>query len=334
MLVTMIRIWLAWLTVCGLIVTTLIAPIAVQPAFAAPQDVQVGSASHPLAGTNIYRSTNTMVLYTRTPTQSTSPANQWGVEVAIVNGRVTERRAYQPGMPIPTNGTVLSGHDTAATWLLNNAPVGATITLPGQPPPTDPPPTDPPPTNPPPACSAGHVRLTYDDGPHPEHTPAILDALAARDAVATFFVVGRSVANHPTITSRTAAEGHRVGNHTWDHPYLTQLDAASIDWQLRNTSDLIEQVTGTRPVEWRPPFEDHNATVRSIATSQGLTMVLWNYATDTNDWQGRTAEQIRDTVLNNAKDGSIVLMHDRLATTAAATPMIVDGLVARGFCLR
>lgn len=183
------------------------------------------------------------------------------------------------------------------------------------------------------ACT-GHVQLTFDDGPHQDFTPRILDALGRSGATATFFAEGRLVEEHPEVAARIVAEGHGLQNHTWDHPYLSTLPADEVASQLLATSAAIEEATGSAPTQWRPPYEDYTPETVEVAASLGLDMVLWDYETDTNDWTGASPEDIRDVVLDNAKDGSVVLMHDRIENTALAVPMILDGLHRKGLCTR
>lgn len=185
-----------------------------------------------------------------------------------------------------------------------------------------------------PATCTGHVLLTFDDGPHPEITPRILQALDQGGATATFFAEGNLVEAHPDVAAQIVEDGHRLQNHTWDHPYLTTLSAQDVTSQLTRTNAAIEDVTGVAPTQWRPPYEDYNSDTQAAATSLGLQMVLWDYETDTNDWRGVSPEEIRDVVLDNVTDGSTVLMHDRIENTATAVPMILDGLHQKGFCTR
>jgi peptidoglycan-N-acetylglucosamine deacetylase len=103
-------------------------------------------------------------------------------------------------------------------------------------------------------CAAGYVRLTFDDGPNRTATPEILETLAAHGVTATFFVVGQMAAANPALVRREGREGHIIGNHSWDHPDLTQLDRAQVESELQDTNDVIEQVTGTTPTRWRPPY--------------------------------------------------------------------------------
>jgi peptidoglycan/xylan/chitin deacetylase (PgdA/CDA1 family) len=180
----------------------------------------------------------------------------------------------------------------------------------------------------------GHVLLTFDDGPHPEFTPRIVDVLNRSSARATFFAVGQKVAEHPEVAAQIVAGGQRLENHTWDHPYLSTLSPDEVSEQLIRTNAAIEEATGITPSQWRPPYEEYSPESQAIAASLGLEMVLWDYKTDTNDWRGASPEEIRDVVLNNATDGSIVLMHDRIENTARAVPMILDGLHQKGLCTR
>jgi hypothetical protein len=130
----------ALLTVCLVATAPVLASVPANASACTVQTqcVKVGTVYRKLDGTNAYRSTDQLIMYDRTGGQTVSPANQWGYEVAVVNGKVTAVSAYKVGMAIPAGGYVLSGHGTEADWLEANAPVGATVTLPGgtQPPPT------------------------------------------------------------------------------------------------------------------------------------------------------------------------------------------------------
>ena len=181
-------------------------------------------------------------------------------------------------------------------------------------------------------CAAGYVRLTFDDGPHRTATPDILDTLANRGVKATFFVTGEMTAARPDIVRRASKEGHRIGNHSWSHPELTTLDRAQMTAQLRRTSEVIEQVTGDSPGEWRPPYGATNGLVEAAARDVGLdSMVLWTV--DPRDWADPPATTIRDRVLQGVRPGSIVLLHDSTGrNTPAALPLILDGLATRGYC--
>jgi peptidoglycan/xylan/chitin deacetylase (PgdA/CDA1 family) len=183
-------------------------------------------------------------------------------------------------------------------------------------------------------CAAGHVHLTFDDGPSRTATPDILDTLAAHGVTATFFVVGQMAAAHPALVQRESQEGHTVGNHSWDHPDLTTLDRGQVESQLQDTNDVIERATGTTPTQWRPPYGATNAAVEAAAGDVGLTsMVLWTV--DPRDWADPPATTVRDRVLQAVRPDSIILLHDGTgANTPRALPMILTGLADEGYCVR
>ena len=315
----------------------LLSLLATGTAVAAGEVAQANGSTYPIAGTNIARGADELVVYTRVGRQTASPANRWGAEASVLNSvvqAITDRQTTrQPGTAIPVGGSVLSGNGAARLWILANLRVGQPVTYQGSDTAPTPTPT-PSPAPSPGTCSAGYVRLTFDDGPDPVVTPQVLDTLRTYGAKATFFVMGQKVQARPDLVLRQQQEGHKVGNHTWDHPYLTRLTAAQQSAQLRDTSAAIVAAGAPSPVEWRPPYEDWNASVRDLATSLGMTMVLWNYETDSNDWQGGSPTVIRDRVVTNAHDGAIILMHDRIQNSATALPGILDGLAQKGLCLR
>lgn len=171
------------------------------------------------------------------------------------------------------------------------------------------------------------VALTYDDGPS-DLTPDLLDALAARRAAATFFVLGINVKGHPGVVQRAVAEGHLVENHSWNHPLLPKLDGAAVGRQIRDTSAKIEATTGERVTMFRPPYGEYDAAVLAAA---GLPAILWDV--DTLDWKGTSDEVLVDRAVDGSRPGSIVLQHDIHANTVRTAGVIYDGLLDRGFSL-
>ena len=99
-----------------------------------------------------------------------------------------------------------------------------------------------------------YIAMTFDDGPHPRLTPRLLDMLKARSIRATFFLIGENAAEYPDIVRRIAAEGHEIGNHTWDHPQLTKLNPAALREEIDRTSSTIAEITGKLPTVMRPPY--------------------------------------------------------------------------------
>lgn len=171
------------------------------------------------------------------------------------------------------------------------------------------------------------VALTYDDGPS-EHTGQMLDALGARRASATFFVLGSAVARYGDVIRRAAAEGHEVANHTWNHPDLTTLSSDGVARQIRDTSGAIEAATGRRATMFRPPYGEYDAAVVEAA---GLPAILWDV--DTLDWKGAADDHLIRYAVDTPRPGSIVLQHDIHGNTARTVGAIADGLLDRGFSL-
>jgi len=180
----------------------------------------------------------------------------------------------------------------------------------------------------------GVVALTFDDGPDPVRTPALLDALAALDVKATFFVVGRAVRKHPEVVRRIVAEGHELGNHTFDHKYLPLHRRRSVEHELRATDKAIEEVAGVVPRIARPPWGARRpSTVRTFAR-MAKRLVLWDV--NSYDWKGKSAPEVVARVLERTRPGSIILMHEAREggeVTVDAVRLLVPALRARGLAL-
>ncbi|MFG2096276.1 polysaccharide deacetylase family protein [Streptomyces sp. NPDC048612] len=152
------------------------------------------------------------------------------------------------------------------------------------------------------------VFLTFDDGPHPAHTPDILRILRRHDTRATFFVIGENAVEFPGLLHALADDGHAVANHTWSHPQLTTLPPGAVHSELGRTSALIEDVLGTAPDLARAPYGDWDDPSLSICNALGMSPVGW--AVDSQDWTAPGAETIAYTVLDALHPGAIVLSHD------------------------
>lgn len=175
-----------------------------------------------------------------------------------------------------------------------------------------------------------YVALTFDDGPHPQNTPRLLDMLRERGVPATFYVVGRSVDTHPEIVRRMVREGHEVANHTWNHSYLTRLGAAGVKSQIEQTERAIRAATGVGSTNMRPPYGATNAALnRRMNEEFGMDVVLWSV--DPQDWRHRNAGRVASFIIENTKPGDIILAHDIHVTTVDAMPRVLDALLAKGF---
>lgn len=174
------------------------------------------------------------------------------------------------------------------------------------------------------------IALTFDDGPHPKNTPRLLDILRQRNIRATFYVIGNSVKLYPEIARRIVAEGHEIGNHTYNHPNLTKLSNASVRKELDTTRDAIIKATGVRPRTMRPPYGALRTNQRQMIHSEyGYPTILWNV--DPLDWKRPGTAVVKSRILSGTKSGSIVLAHDLHSTTVDAMPTTLDALLAKGF---
>lgn len=174
------------------------------------------------------------------------------------------------------------------------------------------------------------VALTFDDGPHPEFTPRLLDTLKREGIKATFFMVGRCVVTYPDIVKRMVDEGHEVASHSWSHPLLTSLSNASLDSQMKKTHEAIVKACGVAPVLYRPPYGASRLSQRKrIHDQYGYLSILWDV--DPLDWQNpRNSQKVHDRVLAQTTAGSIILCHDIHETTVDAMPATIRDLKARG----
>ena len=178
------------------------------------------------------------------------------------------------------------------------------------------------------------VSLTFDDGPHPAYTPAILDILGRYGVKATFFQLGREAERHPDLVRRVVAEGHVVANHTWDHPNLRTLDDAGFAAQIDRTSQVLESLSGQRQVCVRPPYGKSDSTVTQRLAARGMTSVVWT--ADSRDFEKPGADAIVASALEGLQPGGVILLHDgggKREQTIEALPRIIEGIHAAGYRL-
>ena len=167
------------------------------------------------------------------------------------------------------------------------------------------------------------VALTFDDGPS-VYTEGLLDILRRHQVKATFFILGKSARIQSETVSRIFADGHQIGNHTWDHPNLTKLSAELIQQQLHQTDDIITQIVGQPTAHLRPPYGAYNDLVLAVS---GLPIIFWSV--DPLDWRDRDADVVAARIIESPA-GAIILAHDIHKTTVAAVPAIIEALRERG----
>ena len=171
------------------------------------------------------------------------------------------------------------------------------------------------------------AALTFDDGPSPEYTPEMLKVLRENGAAATFFVLGSEADSYPDLLKQIIENGNEIGNHSYSHLDLTKLEKPELDYQVLTTQEIVRRATGIVPVLLRPPYGYVNDAVKKT----NMPLIRWSI--DTVDWQSKNPDSIYDRVLNNIKDGDIILMHDIYKTSSEALSRIVPELKRRGFQL-
>lgn len=166
------------------------------------------------------------------------------------------------------------------------------------------------------------VALTFDDGPHPEWTPKVLDALDGLGVKATFFVVGRNAARYPELVVETKRRGHEIGTHLFSHGRSTVMDDRRFEDEVRQCERLLEPLLG-EPLKWlRFPYgEPGKQRPRLIRAKFGLQTVHWTFSS--HDSRAQHAEQVVSRVAAGLRAGAIVLLHDALSDEEAPPPPYV-----------
>ena len=171
------------------------------------------------------------------------------------------------------------------------------------------------------------VALTFDDGPNAHYTPQVLDILYEQQVPATFFLIGEKFTGNELLIREIAASGHEIGNHTFSHPDLTQLDSRKIQWEIQQTEEKLKEILPDYPMKYvRPPYGRYTEDVQKAI---GLPLVLWTI--DSGDWEAPDAENIYTALINKVQDGDIIVFHDDNAQTVKSLEKIILELKKRGF---
>jgi peptidoglycan/xylan/chitin deacetylase (PgdA/CDA1 family) len=157
------------------------------------------------------------------------------------------------------------------------------------------------------------LALTFDDGPDPEWTPRLLDALERADARATFFPIAARAAEHPDLVRRILAGGHAVGLHCHEHIRHSE---RSVEWGRGDTARALDTLRslGVRPSLWRTPWGDTAGWSARVAQENLLRIVDWTV--DTHDWRGDSAQAMWRATAEDLRAGAIVLAHDGIGPGA------------------
>lgn len=170
------------------------------------------------------------------------------------------------------------------------------------------------------------IAITFDDGPHPEYTPQLLEGLKERGVKATFFVIGASCEEYPELLEQIRADGHLIGNHTYTHIQLTSRNQENFEEELVKTNGIIRQITGEAPAYVRPPFGCWNEDLEGDIQ---MFPVMWTI--DPQDWCTSSAKTVAHRVIENADEDAIILLHDCYQSSIDAAFMIIDALIGEGY---
>jgi peptidoglycan/xylan/chitin deacetylase (PgdA/CDA1 family) len=171
------------------------------------------------------------------------------------------------------------------------------------------------------------IALTFDDGPG-EYTEELINCLVENNAKATFFMLGQNVEAYPEIAKELSDAGMELGNHSYSHPDLVTIGAEAAAQQVSNTDAALKAATGFEATVMRPPGGSFNDSVKAAIDHP---LIIWSI--DTRDWATKSEDQTYQVVMDNAQDGSVVLMHDIHEWSVKAAIRMIPDLIAKGFKL-
>lgn len=176
-------------------------------------------------------------------------------------------------------------------------------------------------------AEVGTVALTFDDGPSGRFTRALLDGLEQRQVKATFLLCGYRLKDYPKEAKRILQDGHEIGLHGYSHDPMNAMSRRELEKELKDNLSLLPQ--GSKPLFLRPPGGASSQMVRDTAKDLGLGILNWSV--DPRDWATRDAGAITAMVIDNVRDGDVILLHDMTDSSVEAALSIIDRLQAQGF---
>jgi peptidoglycan/xylan/chitin deacetylase (PgdA/CDA1 family) len=178
------------------------------------------------------------------------------------------------------------------------------------------------------------VALTFDDGPDPATTPAVLASLDKHDVKATFFVVGNRAEANPKLLKKIVTAGHELGNHSYSHKDFNKVDGAGIRSEIVRTNEIIEKLTGQKAILFRPPGGYLSNEMIRITQEEKVKVAYWSWETDSKDWRNRNSQYIADYVTDHIAPGQIIILHDggnNGLTTARAVDLMISQIEKKGY---
>jgi peptidoglycan/xylan/chitin deacetylase (PgdA/CDA1 family) len=175
----------------------------------------------------------------------------------------------------------------------------------------------------------GAIALTFDDGPHPVHTPLVLDVLREHQVRATFFVIGSRAERYPELLQRIADEGHAIAHHSFNHNDPAATTATELAFEIRRTQEVFQRILGVQSNLFRPPHGKLTILKLCSLWRMKLSIVLWNR--DPKDFACKSEIEIADWLRRRPlRRGDLVLLHDNAAHTAGALPAVITAASAAG----
>lgn len=175
------------------------------------------------------------------------------------------------------------------------------------------------------------VALTFDDGPSNQNTNRILDVLEQNHARATFFVIGKRIADRTEVIARALSLGCEIGSHTWGHSDFTKYPKSALIDSLEKTDEAMVSNFNYHMTLFRPPYASINKDVENVSKDMGYTMILWSGSS--HDWSIKDANKVYRNTFQCAADGAIILYHDIYDFTADAIKRVVPDLISQGYQL-
>lgn len=176
------------------------------------------------------------------------------------------------------------------------------------------------------------VSLTFDCAWGAEDIDAVIEALSNGGCKATFFVVGSWAEKYPDAVKKLYNAGHEVANHSAAHEHFNTLGESKMRSSMDKCDEIIEKLTGVKPVLFRAPYGEYNDSVIKVCNETGRYAIQWDV--DSLDWKGLTKEEMAERILPKIKNGSIILMHTGTENTAAALPYLIEKIKAEGYTFK
>jgi len=159
------------------------------------------------------------------------------------------------------------------------------------------------------AAKAPSLYLTFDDGPDPKTTPALLEILAEEQVSATFFIIGAHAENHPDLLEQVARAGHTIGSHGFSHQALPTMAPKKMEDDVRRASESLTAITGTAPQFFRPPYGLLDARGGRYVTECGMKPVYWSVVTE--DWLPIGAKRVVARVQRRLHNEALIVLHEK-----------------------